>query len=136
MADTNATETEQVIGELPLSKEELKHFQDILLARKKDINSNIEHLNDILSTPEHEQNGGHNYGDFADKGTDAMEREKNFLFLSRDKKFLVQIENALQRIDNGTYGVCVETGQQIPRARLEAVPTTTKTIIAKNIVKS
>ena len=67
----------------------------------------------------------------ADQGTDAMEREKAFLFASRDEKYLKQINEALERIENGTYGICRVTGKDIGRERLEAVPTTTISYEAK-----
>jgi RNA polymerase-binding protein DksA len=67
----------------------------------------------------------------ADQGTDAMEREKAFLFASRDEKYIKQIDEALDRIKNGTYGICRVTGKLIGKERLEAVPTTTISVEAK-----
>ena len=68
----------------------------------------------------------------AEQGTDAMEREKTFLYAQRENKFLGYLEDALKRIDAGTYGICVEcievpqnlcgTCPLIPKERLEAVP--------------
>jgi DnaK suppressor protein len=60
-----------------------------------------------------------------------MEREKTFLFASRDDKYLKQIEAAIERVDNGTYGICRVTGKVISKERLEAVPTTTISYEAK-----
>ena len=60
----------------------------------------------------------------SDLGSDAIEREKAFMFASRDGAYLEQLEAALQRIEADTYGICRECGCDIPRARLEAVPTT------------
>jgi DnaK suppressor protein len=59
----------------------------------------------------------------ADQGTDAQEREKTFMFASRQGKYLQQVEAALDRIEAGTYGVCVECGGQIREVRLKVVPT-------------
>jgi len=67
----------------------------------------------------------------ADQGTDAMEREKSFMFAARDEKYLKQLNDALARIENGTYGICRKTGKLISRERLEAVPTTTISVQAK-----
>ena len=58
-------------------------------------------------------------------GSDSMEREKAFLFASRDGVYYTQLEDALRRVADGTYGVCRECGKDIPTERLEAVPTTT-----------
>ena len=58
----------------------------------------------------------------ADQGTDAMEREKAFLFASVKRKRLEEVDLALQRIDAGTFGVCESCGQDIPPKRLERVP--------------
>ena len=58
----------------------------------------------------------------ADLGTDAMEREKAFLFASKSGRLLHHIDEALRRIHNGEYGNCLECGQPISPERLEAVP--------------
>ncbi len=58
----------------------------------------------------------------ADQGTDAMEREKAFLFASREGRFLYHLNKALERIEQGKYGYCEECGKPIPVERLKAVP--------------
>ena len=70
----------------------------------------------------------------AEQGTDAMEREKTFLYAQRENKFLGYLDDALKRIDNGIYGICVECIEEpqhlcetcplVPKARLIAVPHT------------
>ncbi|MFT5366853.1 MAG: DnaK suppressor protein [Candidatus Latescibacterota bacterium] len=57
-------------------------------------------------------------------GSSAMEREKAFMFAARDGVYLNQLEKALDRIKDGTFGLCRVCGCDIPIARLEAVPTT------------
>ena len=57
-----------------------------------------------------------------EQGTDAMEREKTFLFASREGKFLNYLEDALKRIEKSEYGRCVDCGKLIEKERLEAVP--------------
>lgn len=59
----------------------------------------------------------------ADQGTDAQEREKTFMFASRQGKFIQTVEAALERIAEGTYGVCTSCGGQINEHRLAVVPT-------------
>lgn len=68
----------------------------------------------------------------ADRGTDAMEREKNLLFAQRTDDYIEYLQEALGRIDDGTYGVCRVCGGDIGRARLEAVPTATQCISCKS----
>ena len=70
----------------------------------------------------------------AEQGTDAMEREKTFLYAQRENKFLGYLDDALKRIDNGNYGICIECIEEpqhlcetcplVPKARLVAVPHT------------
>ena len=68
----------------------------------------------------------------ADVGTDSQEREKAFLWLAREKKFLGYLNSALDRIKRGEYGICVECGEFIPKERLEEVPHTQHCVKCKN----
>ncbi len=58
----------------------------------------------------------------ADQGTDTMEREKAFLFASAKRRRLEEINQALVRIESGTFGVCESCVQDIPLKRLERIP--------------
>jgi len=58
----------------------------------------------------------------ADAGSDAYDRDFALNLLSQEQDALYEIDEALQRIQNGTYGVCEMSGQPIPEARLEAIP--------------
>ncbi len=111
-----------------MKKKDLDHFREILRKKREDITKNMEYLRSVvLDQNSQEASGDHSAYSFhmADQGTDAMEREKAFLFASRDEKYLKQIEAAYERIDNGTFGVCRVCGNDIGFERLEAVPTTT-----------
>jgi RNA polymerase-binding protein DksA len=66
-----------------------------------------------------------------EQGTDAMEREKTFLFASREGKFLNYLDDALKRIERGDYGFCTECGKLIDKERLEAVPHSTLCVKCK-----
>lgn len=66
----------------------------------------------------------------ADSGTDNFDRDFALSLLSSDQDALYEIEEALKRIEKGTYGVCELTGQPIPAARLEAIPWTRFTVEA------
>jgi len=117
-----------------MDKKDLAYFKDLLLKKRDELIKNIDYLRSITSnSTNQEASGDHSAYSFhmADQGTDAMEREKAFLFASRDEKYLKQIDAALERVKNGTYGICRVTGKDIGRERLEAVPTTTISIEAK-----
>ena len=67
----------------------------------------------------------------ADSGTDNFDRDFALSLLSSDQDAIYEIEEALKRIEKGTYGTCELTGKQIPRARLEAIPWTRFTVEAQ-----
>ena len=64
-------------------------------------------------------------------GADTAEKENLTQLTARQQKFIQQLEFALMRIKNGTYGICVDTGKLIPKERLKAVPHTQHSIEAK-----
>ena len=64
-------------------------------------------------------------------GADTMEKESLSQLAARQQKFLNNLENALIRIKNGTYGICKDTGKLIDKKRLKAVPHATQSIEAK-----
>jgi len=68
----------------------------------------------------------------ADHGTDAMEKEKSQLLAQRGGDYIEYLNEALQRIEGGTFGVCRICNGEIGRARLEAVPTATQCIDCKS----
>ena len=115
------------------TKTELNRFKTIIQNKRKEI---IEELESLKSTMMDEQTGEYvaessNYSLHMEQGTDAMEREKVFLFASREGKFLNYLDDALKRIENGTYGFCTECGKLIDRERLEAVPHTQQCVSCK-----
>ncbi|MBO3698922.1 TraR/DksA C4-type zinc finger protein [Roseivirga sp. E12] len=64
-------------------------------------------------------------------GADTMEKENLNQLAARQQKFINNLENALIRIKNGTYGICIDTGKLISKERLKAVPHTMHSIAAK-----
>jgi DnaK suppressor protein len=60
----------------------------------------------------------------ADMGTDTYEQDNTLLLMHNEEETLAQIEAALERIENGTFGFCTECGARIPKARLNALPYT------------
>jgi len=106
------------------SKEELEHFKSIILEKKKEIIEELDALKENMmdtTTGEYATENS-TYSTHMEQGTDAMEREKTFLFASREGRFLNYLEDALARIEKGDYGRCVTCGKLIEKERLEAVP--------------
>jgi DnaK suppressor protein len=68
----------------------------------------------------------------ADQGTDAMEREMAFMVASKSGRLVYHIDEALRRIEDGTFGKCFNCGNQIKTARLTAVPHARKCIDCKS----
>lgn len=117
------------------SKKELEHFREVILEKRDEILEQLQNLREQMLDPTTGEyiNENSPYSlHMAEQGTDAMEREKTFLYAQRENKFLGYLEDALKRIDNGTYGICVACIEEpqhlcptcplIPKERLEAVP--------------
>ena len=114
------------------SEEELKEFE--LLIRGK-LEGTLEELNYIKGgLSKKNDSGTDNTASTAksiEDGADASERENLSQLASRLQKYSIQLENALVRIKNGTYGICIDSGKLIPKERLRIVPHTQQTIEAK-----
>ncbi len=119
------------------NKKDLEHFRQIILGKQQEIISQIESLREQMvdSTTGEYINENSPYSlHMAEQGTDSMEREKTYLYAQRESKFLGYLDEALKRIDKGTYGICVDCIEEpqhlcptcplIPKERLEAVPHT------------
>ena len=114
--------------------EDAQHFKELLLKKRMQILRDLGYIEDSAiknSLADYTGDASTYSYHMADQGTDAQEREKAIMFAGREGKYLAQIETALKRIEEGTYGICVVTGQPIEYARLEAIPTTTKSAAAK-----
>ncbi|MEI7810863.1 MAG: conjugal transfer protein TraR [Ignavibacteria bacterium] len=117
------------------SKVELENFKKIILEKRSEIIDQLQNLRDQMMDPATGQYVNENspYSlHMAEQGTDAMEREKVFLWAQRENKFLSYLEDALHRIENGTYGICIDCIDEpqnlcpscplISKERLIAVP--------------
>ncbi|RLD11559.1 TraR/DksA family transcriptional regulator [candidate division KSB1 bacterium] len=111
-----------------MDQKQLKEIKEIILKKREEVQKNLEYLRStVLDSTTKEATGDHSAYSYhmADLGTDNMEREKAFMFAARDEKYLKQLNDALQRIENGTFGICRVCGKEISFKRLKAVPTTT-----------
>jgi len=119
------------------SPEELAEFKNIIIKKRSEIIEQLQALRDQMADPTTGQyvNESSPYSlHMAEQGTDAQEREKLFLWAQRENKFLGYLEDALQRIETGKYGICIECIDEpqmlcpscplIPKERLMAVPHT------------
>lgn len=114
------------------SREELKEFEDLILAKLASAKEELTTLKESLSK---KNDSGTDFTASTSKlledGADTLERESQNQLAARQQKFIINLENALIRIKNGTYGVCVDTGKLIAKERLRAVPHTMQSIEAK-----
>ena len=104
---------------------ELRAFKEMILQKRKETLEELDTLKESMmdvTTGEYISESS-NYSLHMEQGTDAMEREKTFLFASRGSKFVNQLDDALARIEAKSYGVCRICGLLVPKERLEAVPT-------------
>ncbi|MFT6020185.1 MAG: RNA polymerase-binding protein DksA [Patescibacteria group bacterium] len=92
--------------------------------------ANLQYLIDQIT--EMGENGG-DEGDWMDGSSSSMSREMLNTMEDRQRKHLWDLEKALIRIKNKTYGICMVTGEKIDTKRLMAVPTTTKSLAAKTV---
>lgn len=136
LADRQAEERAKAMQKIKgYSKKDLEHFKQIILGKRDEIIEQLQNLKEQMLDPTTGEyiNENSPYSlHMAEQGTDAMEREKTFLYAQRENKFLGYLEDALKRIEAGTYGICIECIEEpqhlcetcplIPKARLEAVP--------------
>jgi DnaK suppressor protein len=109
----------------PLGKRDQKEFRRLLEEERDRLTEELEALEE--HTPEVEHQAGVDLGgsydeDFADVAGDTFEREKGFAIESSVQALLTQVEEALARLDEGTYGICENCGRAIHPARLKAIP--------------
>src|SRR6056297_3410434 len=115
----------------PFSDEQLEEFRALILKKHESAMEDIDAMRaQVEDSREHESDSAYSFH-MADAGTDAMEREKLYLMIARQQKYVGYLERALDQIDNKTYGVCKVTGKPIAKERLMAVPHTEISIEAK-----
>jgi RNA polymerase-binding transcription factor DksA len=110
----------------PMSKKLLAHFEKRLLEERKRVVKELGNYTEAFGTTPQSADGDLSSYSFhmADQGTDAMEREKAFLFASQEGRFLWHIDEALRRLYRTpeTFGRCHNCGEEIAYERLDALP--------------
>ena len=106
-----------------LTPDEIEKFRALLWEKRNELLGNVSYMeNDVLK--EGRSDLSHVPIHMADLGTDSYEQEFTLDLMDSERKLISEIDSALARIDNGTYGICELDGQPIPKARLEAIPWT------------
>ncbi|MCA0268269.1 MAG: molecular chaperone DnaK [Bacteroidetes bacterium] len=116
----------------PFTDEELEEFRQLILKKRREAIEDIESMKaQLANARDHAENDTAYSFHMADAGTDAMEREKMYLMVAREQKYVGYLERALERIRHKTYGVCKVTGKPIAKERLMVVPHTETSVEGK-----
>lgn len=108
-----------------MNKRELKHFEERLIEERLRLLKELGYFEDkIFSNSQRDAAGDLSAYSvhMADQASDAQEREKAYHMASSEGRLLYHIDEALQRIKEGTYGACLTCGKKIQKTRLEVVP--------------
>lgn len=129
---TNMNHPVEERGITVLTSKELDYFRSLILERRQEAVEDIDHMKMQLADSREQAANDLAYSShMADADTDAMEREKSYLMIARQQKYIGYLDQALERISNRSYGICKVTGKPISKERLEAVPHTGISIEAK-----
>jgi DnaK suppressor protein len=112
-------------GEEYMSKEQLEHFRTILSNWKQDL------MQEVDRTMLHMKDEAANFPDPNDRATQESEFSLELRTRDRERKLIRKIDEALKRLEDGSYGYCLETGEPIGIKRLEARPVATLSVEAQ-----
>lgn len=115
-----------IINNTYLSDKELDHFKNLLIEEKQSAEKEISILQTSIDQIENKMNdtsssASHHQGNV---GSNEELRQTNYTLIEKQKDKLEKIAMALDRIETGNYGICLATGKQIQKERLEAIPYT------------
>ncbi|MFK8043962.1 MAG: TraR/DksA family transcriptional regulator [Crocinitomicaceae bacterium] len=115
------------------SDSDLQEFRAIIESKLEEANEDLKLLRGQLDySDDHGTNDTGRSFNMMEDGSETMSREEMSQLAVRQQKFINNLENALRRIENKTYGICRETGKLIRKERLKLVPHATLSIEAKN----
>jgi DnaK suppressor protein len=112
-------------GEAYMNNVQLDHFRNILNGWKRDL------MEEVDRTVSHMKDEAANFPDPNDRATQEEEFSLELRTRDRERKLIRKIDEALKRVEDGSYGYCLETGEEIGVKRLEARPVATLTIEAQ-----
>jgi DnaK suppressor protein len=113
---------------MPLKKNEIAQFKKRLLELRLQITQTLKGATKEVTEPDESKGYSQHQ---ADEGTDDFVKNINLEVSNKEQNVLRQIDRALEKIEDGTYGVCDLTGEEIPFKRLEAIPYATMTVKAQ-----
>lgn len=114
------------------SDKELEEFKLLIIKKMEEAKKELVNLQaQLINANEHGTDDTASTFKVLEDGSETLAKEEAGQLAARQRKFIEQLENALVRIENKTYGVCRVTGKLIPKERLRAVPHTTQSIEAK-----
>lgn len=112
--------------------EELEEFKEIILNKLEKANEDLELLTEAYTNhSENDTNDTSPTFKVLEEGQQVLSKEENSRLAERQQRFIRNLQNAMVRIENKTYGICRETGKLISKERLRAVPHATLSIDAK-----
>ncbi len=117
------------------SEAELAEFKELIIAKLKEAHDDLAMLNNSLSKSDNGTDDTGRTFNMMEDGSETLSREENAQLAARQEKFIQNLEFALARIENKTYGICRVTGKLIQKERLLLVPHATLSIEAKNMQK-
>jgi DnaK suppressor protein len=113
---------------MPLNKKEIEYFKNRLESLKLQVTRQLKGSTEEVKKPD-EATGYTQHQ--ADQGTDDFDRTINLEVTNQEYSLLRQIDRALEKITEETYGICDISGEEIPKARLEAIPYANMTVKAQ-----
>lgn len=114
------------------SDKELAEFKELILAKLKEAQADYDLLKQTLSNEDnHGTDDTSPTFKLLEDGSDVMSKEETAQLAARQEKYIINLKNALVRIENKSYGICRVTGKLIPKERLRSVPHATLSIDAK-----
>ena len=105
-----------------LTKKDLEHFKAVLLAKRQALVTDANHLEDEAVRKSKDEAATMDITNFADLGTDNYEQELDLSMREHHGETLREIDEALERIENKSFGICDACGKSIPKGRLTAMP--------------
>lgn len=115
------------------SKTELEEFRQIILEKVEEARKELKRLQESLQESNEIGSDSYNMTEF---GSETLDKEQTEMFMAREVKFIGNLEKALIRIENGSYGRCRITGKLIPAKRLRIVPHTMLSLEGKQMLKN
>ena len=113
------------------SPEELQEFKELILKKIEEAKRNLDMQLQAMAGNENEDNDTAPTFKTLEEGSNVLSKEENARLAARQQRFIRDLEAALIRIENGTYGICRITGKLIPKERLMIVPHATTSIEGK-----